>query len=122
MKTEADRQRILGEEGCVGRGRPYTGRIDFGGNGPPVETQIFWIERRSQLQRQHPGNQVSFINPAPNVIIWYKTELHFSSLHLPLQEPSPLHGLCSLSPRLPGAALCPLSRVAWRRLDAGCHT
>ena len=78
MKTEADRQWILGEEGCVGRGHPYTGHIDFGGNGPPVETQLFWIFPQawtsiSQLQRQHLGNQVSFINPAPNVIIWYKT-------------------------------------------------
>ena len=78
MKTEADRQLILGEEGCIGRGCPYTGHIDFGGNGPPVETQLFWIFPEawtsvSQLQRQHLGNRVSFINPAPNVITWYKT-------------------------------------------------
>lgn len=38
MKTEADS--ILGEEWLHREGCPYTGHIDFGGNGPPVETQL----------------------------------------------------------------------------------
>ena len=96
------------EEGdCTGWRCLYTGHIDFAGSGPPMKTQLFWMFPEawtsiSRLQWQHLGNRVSFINPAPNFITWYKkvncTPVCF--IHL-LQGPSHHHCLCPLSPKLP---------------------